>query len=64
MNQSKIELCEKEITKNAKEISQLENELMSPECNVEGLKSREAELFANQANLQRELISLHTTDRK
>lgn len=59
--QSEIERCEREIKENAQEIAQFESELMSPDCNREGIKEREAQLQAKQSKLQRELIALKTS---
>jgi septal ring factor EnvC (AmiA/AmiB activator) len=60
-NQSEIERCEREIRENAEEIVQLESELMSPDCNLEGIKERDAQLKDKQSKLQRELIALKTS---
>lgn len=60
-NQSEIKRCEREIGENAQEIAQFESELMSPDCNLEGIKEREAQLKDKQAKLQRELIVLKTS---
>jgi septal ring factor EnvC (AmiA/AmiB activator) len=57
-NQIEIAQCEREIRENAEEIAQLESELMSPDCNLEGIKEREVQLKAKQSKLQKELVSL------
>lgn len=59
-NETKIEQCEREISENAREIAQFESELMSPDCNSEGIEEREAQLLAKRAKLQRELIALQS----
>ena len=41
-----------------REIAQLESELMSPDCNQEGIEERMAQLKAECATLQRGLIAL------
>lgn len=58
--QSEIVRCEREIRENAQEIAQFESEMMSPDCNLEGIKEREAQLQAKQSKLQKELIALKT----
>lgn len=63
-NQSEIERCERAIMENAQEIAEFESELMSPDCNFEGIKVREVQLKAKQSKLQRELIALKFTDGK
>ena len=60
-NQFRIEQCERELRENAREIAQLESELMSPDCNQEGMEEREAQLKADRSRLQRELIALQST---
>lgn len=62
VNGIKIEQCEREISENAREIEQLESELMSPDCNQEGIEERVARLKADCATLQRELIALQSTN--
>ncbi len=54
-NQSKIEQCENELRTIAREIAQFESELMSPDCNLEGIKERENQLMAKQEKLQQQL---------
>jgi chromosome segregation ATPase len=61
VNQNEIEQCEREIREIAQEIARLESELMSPDCNLEGIKKREAELKAKQSKLQKELVSRKTS---
>ena len=61
IKQREIERCEREIRENAHEIAQLESELMSPDCNLEGIKVREAQLKDKQSKLRRELIALKTS---
>ena len=55
---AKIEQCERQISENVREIAQLESELMSPDCNQEGIEERMAQLKAERATLQRGLIAL------
>jgi chromosome segregation ATPase len=57
-DQLKIKHCEKKLRDIAQEITQFESELMSPDCNLEDIKEREAQLMAKQAMLQEELIQL------
>lgn len=57
-DQLKIRHCEKQLRDIAQEITQFESELMSPDCNLEDIKEREAQLMAKQAMLQEELIQL------
>ena len=57
-NPNEIERCEREIRENAQEIAQFESEMMSPDCNLEGIKEREAQLMAKQEKLLDELNQL------
>lgn len=59
-NQSKIEKCENDLRNLAEEILQFESELMSPDCNLEGIKKRETQLLAKQSRLQQELMELRS----
>ena len=62
VNRTKIEQCEREISENTRQIAQLESELMSPDCNQEGIEERVAQLKVDCATLQRELIALRSTN--
>ena len=59
-NQVKIEQCQRQIRDIAQEIAQFESELMSPDCNIEGIKEREAQLLAKQSKLTQKLIALRS----
>ena len=60
-NQSKFRQCENELRDIAEEIAQFECELMSPDCNLEGIKEREAQLLAKQSKLQEKLTQLRSS---
>ncbi len=55
---SKQAEIEEEIRKIDREITQIESELMSPDCNLEGIREREVELRAKNTVLRRELSAL------
>ena len=59
-DKTKIEHCEREISENALEIAKLESELMSPDCNQEGIEERVAQLKAARATLQLGLMALRS----
>ena len=60
VNRTKIEQCEREISENTRQIAQLESELMSPDCNQEGIDERVAQLKSKRSMLQRQLIALQS----
>ena len=57
-NQAEIEQCEGELRDIAQQIAQFESELMSPDCNLEGIREREAQLLERQSKLRQRLIDL------
>ncbi len=59
-NQSKIEQCENELRTIAEEIAQFESELMSPDCNLQGIKERETDLLVKRFRLLQELMELRS----
>ena len=60
VNRTKIEQFEREISENTREIEQLQSELMSPNCNSEGIEERVAQLKSKRSMLQRQLIALQS----
>ena len=60
-NQSKIKQYENELRDIAQVIAQFESELMSPDCNLEGIKEREAQVLAKQSKLQQSLRELKSS---
>ena len=62
VNRTKIEQFEREISENTRKIAQLESELMSPDCNQEGIDERVAQLKSKRSMLQRQLIAHQSTN--